>query len=132
MIDDRVQPRIGESSLAQVPEVACDEAAVLREVDDRGQPVGAGTVHAGVGAVVEGVVLVPGEKHHFLIRRADVELDVMRQAIIVGVGEAGQGGEGENAHPVVHVHDSGGGGIEGIGWGIHGGAEGLQTGVIVA
>ena len=77
------------------------------------------------------MVLVPRKHHDLAIPRSHIEIDVMRESVVVSIGEAGQRREREYAHPVVHIHHRRGGGLEGGRRGIEGLPERHQARVII-
>ena len=60
-------------------------------------------VEAEVCRPVKGVIHVPRQQHHAAIAGAREELDVVREILVVGVGEAGERVERERARPAFEI-----------------------------
>ena len=131
MIDDGIEKRMRKGRLAELAQMTCKQPAVLREVDDGSKAVRPQSEYTVGGRIIKCMVLIPGKEHGLVIGGPDVDLGVVGETVVVGVGESNQRREREDPHPVVGVHRGEGLRIEAFRRGIERGAQRHEARVVV-
>ena len=87
-----------------VEQVPIEETFVRRDIDHISE-MASRTEDIERCVVVEGEVLVPGQRNDPLVFGSHEELEVVREALVVGVVDADERFVGEVTQPLVDVHD---------------------------